>query len=171
MVITILGEFPAFLGSLVVMDNPNIGRRRTIYIFYFFSFLMNIASYLDWHLAVWLFLSRLVYRELSAMLYTYTTEIYPTPLRALGIGWGICSGKVASCLMSFFLFPLLEINVFYPFLLFAAISLISTICGFLLKQDTTGQHLDQEEILKETLEMSFIEPLVNSTGPLDKEHR
>lgn len=58
------------------------------------------------------------------MLYTYTTEVYSTNNRVLGIGWATGMGRLGTCLMSFYLIPLIgKIKIKFFFYKFKNIKL------------------------------------------------
>lgn len=64
------------------------------------------------------------------MLYTFTTEVYNTNYRVLGIGWATGMGRLGTCIMPFYLFPLINIDPVYPFYLFTFFCLICAYCTF-----------------------------------------
>jgi len=90
-----------------------------------------------------LFLSRFGVTASYSIMYTYSTEIYPTSIRAKGLGVNTIFGR-ASCLMV----PVL-VEIVNPFPIFAVLSVI----GFFLTlslQETLGKELE-DDILEEKM--------------------
>lgn len=111
LVLTLLGEIPAIILAFMVVDESKyFGRKKTIIIFFTISIIANYFSYLNIGFSLAMASSRFCYREVSSMLYTYTTEVYPTNIRVLGIGWATGMGRLGTFLMSFYLFPLIGIT-------------------------------------------------------------
>lgn len=99
-------------------------------------------------------LARFFMKECYAMIYPYTTEIYSTLVRTLGFGWSSGIGRMSSFLMPFILFPLLEMNPKFPFLVFFIFMGIASIASYTFPYDTTNRPLDKphEEPLLELKE-------------------
>lgn len=76
-VFTVFGEIPAMILACIVVDESKyFGRKKTVYIFFAVAIVANLASFFNIGFAVSLAVSRFCYREVSSMLYTYTTEVY-----------------------------------------------------------------------------------------------
>lgn len=69
--------------------------------------MINISSS---NLSIFCFFARFFMKECYAMLYPYTTELYPTLLRTIGFGWASGVGRLGSFTMPYIIFPLYNIN-------------------------------------------------------------
>lgn len=85
-------------------------------------------------------------KECFAMLYPFTTELYPTPLRTFGFGWASGIGRLGSFIMPFILFPIFEIKFYYPFFIFISFSIICTVASFTFPYDTSDRPLDHSSL-------------------------
>ncbi len=139
MVMAVLGEIPAVILSLYIVDAEGFGRKRTMQIFYILLTFTNILCFFDIWLGFFLLVTRFALREVSSMLYAYTTEVYSTDYRSIGIGWASGMGRLGTCIMPFIIFPLFQYGDFIPFLMFGFLGGVCTICSFLLPYDTMGK--------------------------------
>jgi hypothetical protein len=70
------------------------------------------------------------------MLYVFTNEAYNTLNRTTAMGFACGAARIATCLMPVIVFYIVELNVFYPFLFFFILALLSTYFTYLLPFDT-----------------------------------
>lgn len=135
-------EIPAYLISIVIIERPSFGRRRSTAI----TFLIGgIACLLI------IFIAPGPYRAAVGMIgkfgvtaaygivYLYTIELYPTSLRAVGIG--ICSmvGRVANIIAPF----ILMLGQYWkpaPLVIFGSATVLAGIVSFILPE-TQGMKL------------------------------
>lgn len=102
-----LGEIPAIILSLLIIDVPFFGRKKTLIIFFSLAFILNLLCYYNAYLSLSLAMSRFCFREISTMIYAYTAEIYKTTYRSVGVGWGTGMGRLGTCIMPYLIFPLI----------------------------------------------------------------
>jgi MFS family permease len=84
-----------------------------------------------------LFSGRFSVTSIFCIMYTYSTEIYPTTIRAKGLGLNTLSARFAACLVP------VVVELFDPFLIFSALCLIGFILSFKLPE-TFGKELEDE---------------------------
>jgi hypothetical protein len=77
-----------------------------------------------------------------AMLYPFTTELYPTLIRTIGFGMSGGIGRIGASAIPYFIFYLIDINLYYPFLCFAFVSFVAFICAYTMPYCTVGKNLD-----------------------------
>lgn len=74
--------------------------------------------------------------------YEYTGEIYPTKLRATGIGMASSVSRIGGIIMPWIGIYLSKTGVFLPYLIFGSTSLAAGLLTFFLPFDTRGVELD-----------------------------
>jgi nitrate/nitrite transporter NarK len=77
-----------------------------------------------------------------AMLYPFTSELYPTDFRTVGFGFSSGVGRIGAALIPYAMFPLLEGNVRNPFLLFFIAAFIASLACCTFPYDTMGVPID-----------------------------
>ena len=77
-----------------------------------------------------------------AMLYPFSTEVYPTLLRT--VGFGMCGGvgRVGATVIPYLIFWIIEIDLYSPFLVFACTSMLAMIASYTFPFCTLGRMLD-----------------------------
>jgi MFS transporter, putative metabolite:H+ symporter len=138
----VLGEIPAMVMGYFIIDIPFFGRKKTMVLFFFICFLANLFSYFNFFFEPSLLIARFCFRAVSSMIYAYTTEVYKTNYRILGVGWASSMGRIGSLLMPFIVIPLFYYSTLSPFLAFSIFSAVSVYCSFTLPYDTTNKDLD-----------------------------
>ncbi|EAS04378.1 MFS transporter (macronuclear) [Tetrahymena thermophila SB210] len=143
--ITILGEAPSIFLSAYIVDHPLLGRRNSLTIcfglsmvFHFFCYLQGGGSYLSLLTSV----ARFFMKQCYAMLYPFSTEVYPTIVRT--VGFGMCGGvgRVGATLIPYLIFTLIDIDLYSPFLVFTFTSLFAMISSYTFPFCTRGRQLD-----------------------------
>lgn len=75
--------------------------------------------------------------------YEFTAEIYPTYMRASGIGLASCVGKIGSIVMPWVVIYGTPNNIFIPYLIFGSISIMGGLLTLFLPFDTYKRELDK----------------------------
>jgi nitrate/nitrite transporter NarK len=68
--------------------------------------------------------------------YEYTSELYPTYIRASGIGMASAVGKIGSIVMPWIVVYISEIGIFTPYLIFGSVSALAAVLTMGLPFDT-----------------------------------
>ena len=136
---------PAAILPCFLIENPSIGRRKTLLVCLLFqtigcvicSFFANQVVFVS-SVSIMLFLD-LVYFD---VIYPYTSEVYDTSIRSTGLS--ICSAwaRFAGFVSPFVLLSLHEIDPTYPYIAFSVTSLVGLITCYMLKYESRGQNLD-----------------------------
>ena len=141
-----LAQLPGYFAAAFLVDI--IGRRYTLSSFllmsgvcaYFFGNATTASSILMWGAAMSFF-------NLGAwgVIYTYTPELYPTAIRALGSGWaagfGRIGGMLAPMLVGVLLFNNVPMN--FIFLMFASVFVIISIIVLSLGIESKKKSLEE----------------------------
>lgn len=149
-IFTIIGEAPTLIVSLLVVDRPGFGRRRSLTTFFGLSglthLLFTISPYTLFSSA-----SRFFMKLCFQMLYPFTTESYGTLNRTIGFGFCSAFGRVGATIMPYILFPLLEISKELVFLSFVLVSLLGMAASYMVPHETLGANLDSTTSLERSL--------------------
>lgn len=140
--ITILGEAPSFLLSLFIVDHPLLGRRNSLTICFGFSMVFHTLCYIygsSSFLSILTSVARFFMKLCYAMLYPFSTEVYPTLVRT--VGFGMCGGvgRIGATVIPYLIFWLIDKNLYSPFLVFAITSLLAMSASYTFPFCTRGR--------------------------------
>lgn len=136
-------EAVAYFCAGFIVDIKFIGRRGFVTFFYTiaifgFTILWIFKNLSDDYIVGITFVSRFAVSGIFNVLYTYSVEVYPTSVRALGFGINSLSARIAGMI-----FPILiEIFVEYVNLIFIVMNVLSFIF-MLFMPETNGKHLQE----------------------------
>nr|CAB3266139.1 solute carrier family 22 member 15-like [Phallusia mammillata] len=145
-------EIPAILSCMFLMDFKWLGRRGTVLVLFLICFAVSVttifvpAKYGTAILALGL-TSKLCSSGIFAVIYVYTTEIFPTPLRTVALGTSSTVARIGAIVASFI--PLLLVDLpILPYILFGASTSLAAILTLLLPE-TLGKPMPQtvEEVV------------------------
>lgn len=127
----------------IILSNSFFGRVRSLYIMlmicsistcaYYFIKLFEIEPYDK----ILLFLARFSITAIYSIMYTYSTEVYPTVIRAKGLGINTLFARFAAMLV-----PIL-VDLINPFLIYSSVCLIGFLLALMLPE-TFGKELEDE---------------------------
>lgn len=112
-IITILGEMPSCFVSMYIVDHPLLGRKNSLTICFFISMVFHLVCFLYGNgsmLALMTSFARFFMKLCYAMLYPFTTELYPTAVRTVGFGMSSGVGRMGATLVPYLLFAMIEGN-------------------------------------------------------------
>ncbi|XP_039253731.1 synaptic vesicle 2-related protein-like [Styela clava] len=137
---TTLAEFPGLFFTLVIINF--IGRKKTMALtmvgFAVFCLLLMICSSRSL-MIFFLFVARAFISGGFQAAYVYTPEVYPTNVRAIGLG--SCSGmaRVGAIITPFVAQVLLHKSLSLAVGTYAGVSLLAMVCSLLLPIETKGR--------------------------------
>nr|XP_018673260.1 synaptic vesicle 2-related protein [Ciona intestinalis] len=141
---TTLAEFPGVLITLAIIEY--IGRKKTIAIdlagFTLFSFLLILCTSRP-VMIFFLFVARAFISGAFQAAYVYTPEVYPTNIRAIGLG--SCSGmaRVGAIITPFIAQVMLRHSKPLTVSIYAVVSLLAAVCCLLLPIETKGRSMQE----------------------------
>jgi MFS family permease len=138
----------------VIMSISFIGRVKTLTIMFMLtaisSILFHFLNEIDpFYSKIPLFVSRFSITSIFSLMYTYSTEIYPTSIRAKGLGLNAFSAKIASVII-----PITIELIARPFIIFSALTFFAFFFTFFLPE-TINKELE-DEIFEERLKSKKI---------------
>jgi len=140
-------ELISVIIAFFIMSSKFFGRVKTLNIMMILSGISTLCFYFfrknnsDYD-KIPLFISRFAVTALNSTMYAYSTESYPTIIRAKGLGVNIFFARVACCLV-----PIIIEIIDNPFLIFSVLCFFTSIFTFFLPE-TLNQYLE-DEILEE----------------------
>jgi MFS family permease len=127
----------------IILSVPFFGRVRSLYIMlmlcsistcgYFFIKLFEIEPYDK----ILLFLARFSITAIFSIMYTYSTEVYPTVIRAKGLGINTLFARFAAILVP------VVVDLINPFLIYSTVCFIGFFLALMLPE-TFGKELEDE---------------------------
>ncbi|GAB1602604.1 synaptic vesicle 2-related protein-like, partial [Argonauta hians] len=139
---TTVAEFPGLLFTILIIDR--VGRKITIggefFVFSVFMFLVNICTTRQ-VLICFLFVARAFISSAFMGAYVYTPEIYPTSMRAIGLGACSAMARIGAIITPFIAQVLLSHSKHLAISLYGIMGLIGSTAAFFLPIETKGKSL------------------------------
>ena len=141
---TTLAEFPGIFITLSIIEY--LGRKVTMAVdmigFALFSFLLIVCTSRS-VLIFFLFAARAFISGAFQAAYVYTPEVYPTNIRAVGLG--ACSGlaRVGAIITPFVSQVMLEYSEPLAVSIYAVVSLVAAVASLLLPIETKGRSMQE----------------------------
>jgi len=143
--IVFTAEVISLIITFFIMNSSKFGRVKTINImiigagFFTFSFYYMKTNNFFYYDKIPLFLSRFTITAINSTMYTYSTEFYPTIIRAKGLGVNIFFARIACCLVPI----IIEFMGTRSFILFSVLCFFTSIFTFFLPE-TLNKELEDE---------------------------
>jgi len=125
------------------------GRSKHIIIMLIFSGIsLSLKYFIDFdpYIKIFTFSSRFGITAVTGMMYLYSTEVYPTAVRAMGVGLNVLSGRLGCSLV-----PIL-LELFNPLPMMIALCFISAFFSFFLPETLNiplEEEIKEEKVLNE----------------------
>lgn len=136
-------ELPGLLITILIIEF--LGRKITMaveFIGCMIGFLLLFICASEYLLAFFLFLVRAFATGVFQAIYVYTPEVYPTTVRAVGMGLSTSSARVGAIITPFVAQVLLHVNDYLTLSLYAGSCLVFAILSLLLPIETKGRALN-----------------------------
>lgn len=145
--LSVLAELPSSILSYFIIEIHWLGRKNSLTITFLLS---SIFSFIAFELTDSAFvalatLARFFLNMAFSFIYPFTTEIYPTRIRATGLSIASSFSRIGGMSMPWISIASLNISKTGPFLIFGILCLVAGVSSFLLPYDTTGMELDKHE--------------------------
>ncbi|KAL4223272.1 hypothetical protein ACF0H5_016744 [Mactra antiquata] len=139
---TTLAEFPGLFLTVFIIER--IGRKFTMAVeFFFFAVFVLLANICTIRpvLTLFLFVARALISGAFQAAYVYTPEVYPTSMRAIGLG--SCSGmaRVGAIVTPFVAQVMLKVSAYLAITTYGVMSLIAAVASVLLPIETKGREM------------------------------
>jgi hypothetical protein len=139
----ILGEFPAMVVGYAIVEREIFGRRGTI----FYGLIgTSVMSFLGWGLGfgfvVWATMARAIVSIVASVVYPFTLEIYPTPIRGTALSMASGCGSIGGVFTPWIVLSSFKKAPKSPFFIFGLLAGIGAFCTWKIKTDTTNKELD-----------------------------
>ena len=139
-------ELPGLACYIILIEV--FGRKWTMVIGYMGSmvaFLLLLICYSEALFITSLLITRASIGGTYVVLYIYTPEVYPTSIRALGLGVCTATTRIGAGMTSFVAYILLDVNAPVTFLLYASSCLMMAVLALMLTIETKGRALENNE--------------------------
>uniref|UniRef100_A0A8C2ZZ79 SV2 related protein b n=1 Tax=Cyclopterus lumpus TaxID=8103 RepID=A0A8C2ZZ79_CYCLU len=148
---TTTAEFPGILVILLVIDR--IGRKKSLALCFFMFSLSMLPIYAcigRTAVTICIFIARAFISGGYQVAYVYTSEVFPTEIRALAIGTSGTMSKVGALVTPFVAQVLLRTSVYGTLSLYCAFSLLGGIASLILPIETVGKGLQESSLDKDS---------------------
>ncbi|XP_070571836.1 synaptic vesicle 2-related protein-like [Ptychodera flava] len=141
---TSIAEFPGLVVTFIIIEK--IGRKKTMAIeflvFSIFTFLLCICTTRT-VLTIFLFIARAFISGAFQAAYVYTPEVYPTTVRAVGLG--SCSGmaRVGAIITPFVAQVMLRISEYLAVSIYGTVCLVAAVAALMLPIETKGRAMQE----------------------------
>ncbi|KAF5308161.1 hypothetical protein FQR65_LT06341 [Abscondita terminalis] len=140
---TTLAEFPGIFATIIIIER--FGRKRTMAVQFFVyaicaCFLM-FCTEKRVYLTLMLFVARAIIAGVFQAAYVYTPEVYPTSLRAVGVGTCSAMARLGAMITPYVAQVLLKSSVVLATTVYAAAAILAAIACMILPIETKGREL------------------------------
>ncbi|CAK5006901.1 unnamed protein product [Meloidogyne enterolobii] len=139
---TTFSEFPGLILTAILIEW--LGRKRTMAmefgVFALFSFLLIFCVKRYW-LTTFIFISRAFISGAFQCVYVYTPEVYPTTLRALGLGASSSMARLGAIVTPFIAQVASGNSLLIPIITYSCASLIGLVTALSLPIETKGRQM------------------------------
>ncbi|XP_031237422.1 putative transporter SVOPL isoform X5 [Mastomys coucha] len=164
MIISTLGEIA--LNPLNILGINFLGRRLSLSITMgctaLFFLLLNICTS-SAGLIGFLFMLRALVAANFNTIYIYTAEVYPTPMRALGMGTSGSLCRIGAMVAPFISQVLMSASFLGALCLFSSVCVVCAISAFTLPIETKGRALQHQSLKKQKHSLKSLLPQLSFT--------
>lgn len=142
---TTLAEFPGIFATIFVIEK--YGRKRTMAVqFLIFTICVSALFYCflnRTYLTVTLFVARGIIAGVFQAAYVYTPEVYPTPLRAVGVGTCSAMARLGAMVTPYIAQVLLQSSLFFAMTVYGVAALMAAVACAMLPIETKGKEMKE----------------------------
>ncbi|XP_059486763.1 synaptic vesicle 2-related protein [Neocloeon triangulifer] len=142
---TTLAEFPGIFATIFVIER--FGRKKTIaaqFLVYTVSMvLLQLSMDNRAYLTGMLFVSRGIVAGIFQAAYVYTPEVYPTPLRAVGVGTCSAMARLGAMVTPYVAQVLLKTSTSWAITVYAAAAILAATAALFLPYETKGVEMKE----------------------------
>ncbi|KAK6630950.1 hypothetical protein RUM44_003122 [Polyplax serrata] len=140
---TTLAEFPGILMTIFIIER--FGRRKTMtvqhLVFAFCVFFILFATSERVLLTVILFAARGIIAGVFQAAYVYTPEVYPTPLRSVGVGSCSAMARLGAMVTPYIAQVLVKTSLLLAVTVYGAAAIAAAIASYFLPYETSGKEM------------------------------
>lgn len=140
---TTLAEFPGIFLTIIIIEK--LGRKKTMagefLIFTVFVFLLFMCTKQRAVLTFFLFMSRGIVSGVFQAAYVYTPEVYPTTLRAIGVGMCSAMARIGAMVTPFVAQVLLKKSIAMTISIYGCVGILAAVATMLLPVETSGREM------------------------------
>lgn len=145
---TTLAEFPGIFATIFVIDR--FGRKITL-VFQFTLFAITLFLLFQYAknrvlLTIALFFARGIIAGVFQAIYVYTPEVYPTPLRSIGVGTCSAMARLGAMITPYIAQVLLKSSFNTSIIIYITAALLAAIASSLLPIETKGRDMKEEYV-------------------------
>jgi MFS family permease len=139
-----LGGVIAVVPSYFMIESPMFGRKNSIIICFAGGSIALFVAYAVRGMAftIMICITQFFFNPAYGFVYPFVGEVYHTKIRSTGLGCAESIASVGAIVAPGIAIELVKVSPYFPYLIFAIVSLIGAIATFLIPYDTTGRNLD-----------------------------
>lgn len=128
----------------LLVDLKYLGRKYSLILTSALTGLFSIFLYLNLppSFAFWVSTLKFLSGLVICINYLYTSELYPTKIRATGVGMASSICRIAPMIVPWIILYFTNLSVFLPYLIFGIIGGLAAIFVYFIQQETFGKELD-----------------------------
>ena len=140
-----LGILANVLTSVLIEDN-RFGRKNLMVYSYLITSVTLFILYLQSRTSLFFYLltglTKFFINVAYSVQFTFTSEIYPTNIRTLGVSFNSAFSSVGASIMPFCSYLFFQLSPTGPFLAISIVTFFSFLAAFSIPRDTTNIELD-----------------------------
>lgn len=139
-----VGELFSCIMCAIMVDLKILGRKYSLIITTALTGIFSIFLFLNIppNFTFWVTSLRFITGLVNCINYIYTSELYPTKIRATGIGMASSVSRISQMLVPWVVVYVTKVDLFLPYLIFGLIGGSAAFFIYFIKQETLGKELD-----------------------------
>ncbi|CAD8076798.1 unnamed protein product [Paramecium sonneborni] len=142
-----LGEIPVIFVAMIIVNIRIFGRKNSLFLSYFgvglVGLLIAFIAKGGYFFASMIFFLKMFISFSFTVSYQFVSELYPTYMRASGLGFASSVGRLGSIIMPWIVVYINDIGTFLSYGIFGVIAILASIATLLLPFDTYLRELDK----------------------------
>lgn len=142
--LSVLAELPSSILTYLLIEVHFLGRKNSMIITFGVTSIFSFIAFKTYNTAFLIVatIARFFLNMAFSFIYPFTTEVYPTRIRATGLGVASSFSRIGGMSMPWISIASMKISTTGPFLIYGILSLLAAVCSWILPYDTTGIELD-----------------------------
>ncbi len=143
--LSVLSELPASVITYYTIEIRCLGRKNSLVLTFFLTSISCFVAFAERGSVFMVFATaaRFFLNMAFLVIYPLTTEVYPTTIRATGLGIASSFSRIGGMVMPWISIASLRIGITGPFLIYGILSFVACVSSGFIPYDTTGIELDK----------------------------
>ncbi|KAM3133742.1 hypothetical protein pb186bvf_014151 [Paramecium bursaria] len=145
--LSVLGELPVIFLAIILVNIKGVGRKNSLAFAYLVTGILGVMIVVfqngDYLFTLMIAGSKMFINLSFTISYQFVSEVYPTYMRASGLGFASSIGRIGSIIMPWIVVYFNDIGTFISYGIFGVLALVAFVGTLILPFDTQQRQLDE----------------------------